>query len=49
MHPWCRCTLQTISIGMEWDDKTKAFDKPISVKRRTESKIKIKVNGKEID
>ena len=48
-HPRCRCTLQEVPKGFVYNPEKKDFSKPIEILRRTKSKIKISINGKEID
>lgn len=44
-HPFCRCTIFKVPLGMSWDEKSKDFNKPI---KKYTSKTKIFVGGKRI-
>jgi len=49
LHPWCRCTLEHVPRGYEWDDETKSFSKPkrdFERRVRRRSKIQVQVGDK---
>lgn len=50
-HNWCRCQLEYVPKGFDWDAENKAFTKPKVEGRRVErkSKVKIKINDKEFN
>jgi len=43
MHPFCRCTLNYVPEGYEWNEQSRAFSTPIPYKRKVARKAKIKV------
>lgn len=43
IHPHCRCTLQNVPEGYEWDDEKKMFLPPENYKRKVQRKSKVKV------
>jgi len=44
LHPWCRCTLEAIPQGYEWNKETQSFSTPRKdYKRKVQRKSKIKV------
>lgn len=49
LHPWCRCTLEHVPRGYDWDDETKSFSKPkqdFERKVQRRSKIQVQVGDK---
>lgn len=48
VHPNCRCTANEVPVGYEWNQASRAFDKPVEFERKVQrrSKVKITVNGK---
>lgn len=43
VHPWCRCTLNYIPEGYQWDEDKKAFNLNENYERKVARKSKIKV------
>lgn len=48
-HPFCRCTLNSVPEGYDWDSETGGYTKEVEWERKVKrkSKIKIKVGEKE--
>jgi len=42
-HPWCRCTLNHVRSGYDWDPDTRAFTKLKDFERKVERKSKITI------
>lgn len=49
LHPWCRCTLERVPEGYEWNDETQSFSTPkkdYQRKVQRKSKIRIQIGDK---
>lgn len=51
VHPWCRCTVNQVPEGYEWNEEDESFTKPAEFHRKVErrSKIRIKVGDDEYE
>ncbi len=44
LHPWCRCELESIPPGYEWNDKSKTFKLTRLNKVERKSRVKITIS-----
>lgn len=50
LHPWCRCTLEAVPAGYEWNDETQSFSTPIkNFQRKVQRKSKVKIKIGDIE